>query len=63
MTKDETIADLTEKLTKAQAQIARLKKRLQTKMKYEKGYLQAASATPQLVHHIEQKDLAALEGA
>ena len=61
MTKDETIADLTAKLAKKDGQIARLKKRLQAKMKYEKGYLQVAMATPQFVDHIEQKDKAALQ--
>lgn len=61
MTESEEIADLKVKLTKRDAQVARLKKRLLAKMKYEKGYLQATSTTPQLVYHIEQKDLAALK--
>jgi len=57
----EQIADLRKTLAKRDAQIARLKKRLKTKMKYEKGFLRATGATPQLVEHIEQKDLAVLE--
>lgn len=51
-----------EEIVKLKAQVARLKKRLLSKIKYEKGYLKALSTTPQLVYHIEQKDKAALEG-
>lgn len=55
------IEELKALLLKRDGQIARLKKRLRTKMKYEAGYLKATSTTPQLIHHIEQKDLAVLE--
>ena len=61
MTDPEKIVKLTEKVSKLEGQVARLKKRLQTKMRYEKGFLKATGATPQLVDHIEQKDLAVLE--
>ncbi len=61
MTQTEEIASLRAKLVRRDAQIERLKTRLRTKMMYEKGYLKATSATPQLVYSIEQKDLAVLE--
>lgn len=50
-------------IAKLEAQVARLKKRLLKKKKYEAGYLQATSATPQLRDLIDQKDRAVLEDA
>lgn len=61
MTQTEEIASLKAKLARRDARIERLKTRLRTKIKYEKGYLQATSATPQLRLSIELKDNAVLE--
>lgn len=57
----EEIASLKAKLGRRDAQLERLKTRLREKIKYEKGYMQATSMTPQMVWKIEQKDLAVLE--
>ena len=55
------VEQLRARVAKLEAQVARLKKRLLSKKKYEAGYLKATSATPQLTEYIDQKDRAVLE--
>jgi len=55
------LEEMRARVIKLEARVARLKKRLLKKKKYEAGYLQATSATPQLRDLIDQKDRAVLE--
>lgn len=60
MNDSEIISKQQKEIEKLQRKIARLEKRLLAKKKYETEDLLQRGATPQFIHHIDQKDQAAL---
>ena len=62
MTNEETITKQQAQIEKLEKQVARLKKRLETKKKYETETLIQLGSTPAYIAKIDQKDREALSG-